>query len=301
MRDGECVAMVWFFVRSYQMGHQRREILELMDWATLPEVRGLGLGIRLLRTKMDQPEPILNVGGSADTHKYLPQLGWKPLGSVPQFLLPLQASPGLLYLKERANLNLTFLSPALDAIYRYTAGIWFKPAAGLVDPEIRVEQVSAPGDELLHLYAEEKGDRTTPLPHVQNLRWLMKAPAAMGRYSLLYFRTGIKLRGWSLSRVCATRLGKVGQIIDFYAPPSEESILPTVVGGTVRALAAHAPGSICVGATLPSYQAAFRRNHFIHRSNWPIFYWSPDATGPTEPIVLSNQTSDLSLLPYPIE
>jgi hypothetical protein len=301
MQDGECVAMVWFFVRTYQMRKSSVTCLELMDWATRSDMRGMGLGIRLLKTMMDNSDPIQNLGGSDDTRRFLPQLGWKSLGEVPQFYLPLSAKPILNLIGEKTRIPLNWLNAATDPIFQMTIGLWFKGRPQATDVNLQVEQANAPTAELLQLYDEEIGDRTALVPDLRYLKWLMSAPAKMGRYVLLYFRRNGKLRGWSFSRICSTRLGNLANIIEMYVPPEEESHLVSVVSQTVNVLAPFKPDGVCAGATHLVYQDSLRKNRFFQRGTWPMFYWSPDGSELPMPIVLGNQTSDLALLPYPPE
>src|SRR3989449_1750090 len=87
--DGECLAMVWAFVQSYQVGPRRLNGLETFDWFCLPELQGSGLGVRVMQAMMNRPEFIIAAGGTADTLKLLPRLKWRPHGELVKFTLPL--------------------------------------------------------------------------------------------------------------------------------------------------------------------------------------------------------------------
>jgi len=55
VRNGECVAMLCAFARDYLIDGTRVECLETFDWYCLPEFRGSGLGVRIMRTLMEGP------------------------------------------------------------------------------------------------------------------------------------------------------------------------------------------------------------------------------------------------------
>ena len=87
-----CIAMNWAFRRRYRIGNACRVFLETFDWYCMPEYRGSGTGVALMREFMNMRLPITAVGGSSDTLKLLPRLKWKRVADVAMFQLPLRGS-----------------------------------------------------------------------------------------------------------------------------------------------------------------------------------------------------------------
>src|SRR5260221_6757155 len=75
-RGGDCVASISAFSRTYKFGDDLVECLDPFDWYCLPSARGSGVGVRLVKCLMDVGKPILALGGSSDTLRIIPRLGW---------------------------------------------------------------------------------------------------------------------------------------------------------------------------------------------------------------------------------
>ncbi|MBL8512050.1 MAG: GNAT family N-acetyltransferase [Betaproteobacteria bacterium] len=92
----EILATVSGFHAHYQWSHGQTsgqaDVLETCDWYCRPDLRGSGLGIRVMTTLIKQGKrPVVALGGSADTLSLLPRMGFKQLGTGCKFILPLSA------------------------------------------------------------------------------------------------------------------------------------------------------------------------------------------------------------------
>jgi hypothetical protein len=294
LRDGECLAAVWFFKRAFQFGLRRVDVLEVLDWANLPALRGTGLGVRLLQAVMKEPLPILNVGGSEETRRYLPEMGWRSLGEVAQFFLPLTGARVGRALERKMGLP----TGLAIAAFRVTGHYWFRPRAAAAPREADA-RVARPGPELLELYAGEAA-RSLPLPDLARLQWLLDAPAAMGAYELRYFTVAGKLRGWSLTRTVASKSGRHAQIIELYAPPGEDALYEWMLSELLMEFAERGVDDVYAGTSSDALRRALLKNRFLRRPALPVQYWPAGLGLPPEPFVLGNNTSDAALLPYPL-
>jgi len=74
LRGSECLAMVSAFRKTYLLGGVIGHCLEVFDWYCRPGLKGGGLGGRVMRALMEEPEPILVCGGTVDTLARLPHM-----------------------------------------------------------------------------------------------------------------------------------------------------------------------------------------------------------------------------------
>src|SRR5438477_6189454 len=52
LREEACVGMLFALRKRYRIGGREARCLEVFDWHSLPEVRGSGVGVRLMRAMM---------------------------------------------------------------------------------------------------------------------------------------------------------------------------------------------------------------------------------------------------------
>ena len=216
LRDGQCLATAWFFVRRCQTGDGSMECLEFLDWAALPEVAGRGLGVRLLQHVMNGPLPIISVGGSEEARRLLPGLEWISPGGVVQFFLPLSGR----FIADRLD-RLRLPKPVARLAGSVVAHGWFRAGRRTSVHGGTVMSVREPTTELPALYSNER--RNVPLPDPAFLRWVLAAPKEHGDYELFYFRVNGHLKGWSFIRVRDSITGRIGEIIDLYTMADDRS------------------------------------------------------------------------------
>lgn len=289
----ECVAILSVFSRAYREGEASTLCRETADWYCLPELRLSGLGIRLMKRAMDEPGPIVAVGGSADTQRLLPRLGWQRVGEAADLVLslggawlgrvPTRGGPKVLVRGLVADLG-TFLSgpPRIPT-----------PDAWLAVP------VERPGPELEALYSGTIPWSMVPLPALDQLAWLEHAFAGSRRLATLYFRCENRLVGWSLLRLDA-RDSREALLLDLFAPEADPALRAWMVAATVTHAAATGASGIRARSSCPMLQQALRRNQFVETSRWPIHVWRPREP-PVGPLHFCFNTGDAALLPYATE
>ena len=91
LRGTCCVATLWAVKRDYVVGGQRTTLLEPFDWYVRPELIDSGTGVRVMRSLMTHPEPMIIVGGTDYTRRFLPRLGWRVSGVTRSYVLPLSS------------------------------------------------------------------------------------------------------------------------------------------------------------------------------------------------------------------
>ena len=89
--EDRCVAMLDSLCHSYRFGDEIIRVREPCEWLCMPEYRPQGLGLRLMRMFMKEPEPMFAMVGTWMTQDILPLLGWEKLPDTVNYSLPLKS------------------------------------------------------------------------------------------------------------------------------------------------------------------------------------------------------------------
>jgi hypothetical protein len=199
LQNDDCLGMLFALRKQYRLGGKPTPCLEVFDWHCLPGLRGSGIGIRLMRAMMRQPEPILSVGGTADVHSTLPLMGWKPIGAARKYEL-LASADALADLVHRR----VGLPPALSrmAVGVASAG-YYAPRRRRIPATGRAVRIETPGEDIGQLYRGETGYGFVQEPEAGVLRWMMDGRWS-GTYRFLSFLIGERPRGWAMTRTFDT-------------------------------------------------------------------------------------------------
>jgi len=280
----DCVAMCWGFVRPYLLGSRKARVIEIQDWYCLPEHRGQGTGVALLRRAMEGDDPTLTFGGSEHTVAIVAKLHWTHLGDAHHFALPLSAR----VLPPRRRLG--SLGRSLDAAVQW----WFKPASR--SPK-GGEVVWGPlGSDPPH--PDPSGDpAAAPLISSQMARWLAAGETFCGRYFVHRFLVDGKERGWSLARIVDTERQRIGVILRAHmwepAPDVEEWILAELL----RWFAGQGVDAVRLTVASAEPAAAVRRLRFFYRGSSPIHSYQQGKTVSFPRVAVGYDVSDKLLLP----
>jgi hypothetical protein len=296
LRGEEVVATIAAFQRDYLIGGRRQTCLETLDWFCLPEYRGSGIGIRVLQGFMKVGEPIIAVGGTADTLSLLPRLGWRRLAVASAFRLPLDGESVGQSLRRRFRLPARVGRTMFDRIARP----WFEPRVRRRPAGGEVTQVAAPGDDLLPLYEGDTGYGVLPLPHLPHLRWLTGGFPAMGPFVILHFLVRGTLRGWTLLRASGPEGRQEVTLVEAYAPRPDESLTTWMISESLVHAAEWSPLAVNTQTTCPILRRALQRNRFLSAGEVPIHVWPGDLAGAAGPFHLVQNASDGALIPYPV-
>lgn len=295
VRGDEIVAMIGAFRRDYRIGGETRTCLETHDWYCLPEYRGSGLGVRVLQTLMTGDEPIVAVGGTADTLALLPRLGWRKMTTATCHQLPLDATMVAGSLRRRFAVPL----PAGRAAYAVLGRPWFRPRARRRPPAGQMREAPGAGEELGSLYDGETGYRLLPLLNLPHRRWLIAGAPTMGRYVVLHFLLKGSLRGWTMLRLYGTEGGRRITLVDAYAPRPDVALYTWMVSLSLLHLAGERPLTVDTQTTCPILRQALARNRFVGMGSLPIHVWPAGFPGDLDPVHLVQDGSDGPLIPYP--
>lgn len=296
MRDGECLAMESAFQRPYRVGDEIVEFLEVFDWFCLPELRNSGLGVRVMQRYMKEPNPLLLVGGTADTQGLLPRLKWQIVGRASRWTLPIGLPHIANALQRRTRLPYGATRAAAPLVRRLAG---WRPRRRFAPPGGRVVPVALPGAELFELQRQPGGYGTVPLWTPELLRWLLAGFAGIGRHLPFYFVRDGLLRGFALLRIFPTDDGCDAEILDLFAPDPDPDLYAWMLAELVSVAAGFAAASVSTTATCPAILAAIRRLRFVELPSNPIQVWWPGREKLPEPISIGSNTGDEPILPIP--
>lgn len=278
MRGDECLALLSSFASPYRVGGAWATWLETADWFCLPELRASGLGVRLMRTLMEEPYPIVAVGGSPDTLGLLPRIGWTRVEDASRFVRWLGGGrPG------------AWLAKSWE---RWRAP---PPAGGSAAVVRSLEEIEG---ELAALYAERVECGTVPLPFSDRIRWMAQGIEGR-RLAVLSFRVEGQLRGWSLLRLDVTCPAREALVVELFAPVGEALLYPWMVAETVILAASAGCRRLIARTACPNLRLALRRGLFREGAVIPIHLWPTQTSLPPGPFHLGLHTSDFPLRPYP--
>lgn len=292
----ECVGTLFALRKTWRVRGELLDCHEVFDWHSLAELRGAGVGIRLMRAMMRQPERVFSVGGTADVHSTLPLMGWQQLGTANAFELTL--SPGVL--ADRLSRTRRVPRPLAHAAFLPMApflapGRQRPPAQG----SVRVAD-TLPA-EVGALYDGDSGYGLVQQPDPEVVRWLT-ASRWSGSWRFLHFHVAGRLRGWAMTRTYLGKTGIQGSIVEVFAPRPDPALYAWMVSEAVHALLRDRPTRILSRAICPTYREALTLNKFRHSGvDSPLYTWPKfREDAPANPH-FTFLHSDAPILPYDTE
>jgi hypothetical protein len=294
VRDGEVLAMEAALARPYRLGDDVVEILEVFDWYCLPELRRVGLGVRVQQRLMKE-SPCLLVGGSEDTRGLLPRLGFAVIAQAGRYVAPL----GVARLADAIRRRLPVPEPLARAAARGALALpGRKPRPRRVPRGGRVFAVAAVGDEVAALYRQPTTYAALPLWPPDLLRWLQGGFPAVGHFVPLLFAVDGALRGFALVRIHPTPHGADAELIECFAPTPDAALYTWMVSEAATRAAAFGVGLLGACTPCPLLAQALRANGFVHAGDNPVQLWLPDRPPPAGPLLVGSNSGDAPLVPF---
>jgi hypothetical protein len=291
---GECLATVFALRKRYLIAGQPVPCLEVFDWHCLPELKGTGVGIRVMRAMMRRPERVIAVGGTEDVLSALPVMGWQQFAVARAFELPTSGEFLSTGLQRRTDIPASAARLPLDLLAR----AWFTPRKRHASGTGRAVPISIVDSETDKLYAGDSGYDVVQQPQPEVLRWLSCGYPGNGSFRFLAFTVADRLRGWALTRVYDTEYGPEGAILELFAPQPDLDLYTWIVSEAACSLSGSAPRVIRGRATCPVLQAAFRANRFRETPvDIPVNTW-PKALPEMKRVHLTLNHTDEPLRPY---
>lgn len=266
-RGDRCVGSLSAFSRIYYNGDETLECLEAFDWRCLQAVKGSGVGIRLATKMMEVGKPILSLGGSADTMRLIPRMGWTAISEATEFFLPL-SSAYLLRNRRLPDYCKRAIAPSLDL----AASAWFKPAKPNGSGDCVPLPVSAIDGELAQINGPA-GFRSVPDPRL--FAWLMRGWPATGIYVPMMLKADGDAVAWIIGRLHRSGGLLHGTILDLRLARQDEAIAVSAITHLARALAGCGADAIHTVTTSVFFAAAYRKCGFLAgRERIPAMAWA---------------------------
>jgi hypothetical protein len=294
LQNDECLGMLFALLKRYRVGGRPTTCLEVFDWHCLPGLRGSGIGIRLMRAMMRQPEPVISVGGTADVLATLPLMGWEAVGSARRYELLVSADVLAARLHRRTGLPAAISRIALGVV---SAG-YYQPRRRMVPRASRVAPSGLPGDEIRELYQQETGYGFVQEPESNVLAWMTDGEWS-GRYGFLTFTIEGRLRGWAMTRTHSTERGLEASIVELFAPRPDVALYTWMVSEAATSLMAARPLRLHARASCPLLQEALLANRFRAMvPDSPVHVWPKNVGARSASLHITLNHSDGPLLPY---
>jgi hypothetical protein len=265
----EILATVSGFHATYKLQGKSVGMLETCDWYCRPDLRGSGLGIRIMTALMKHGDrPIIALGGSKDTLSLLPRMGFSKVGTGTKLFFPLSA--GIASHITRKRVPLALVSLALKAgipIYRSLSVILH----GFSSKRLRYELT----DELLRPQAD-KVTLSSRQTEMNEYLWLRRGSDWTGVILRAYPTEG-NLDGPEVYlRIFRQKGYFVAQVLDIVASHGSTSDITAVCMSVGSALRRRGISGLLISTTDRLLVSSLRRVGFVGVITLPCLVWSND-------------------------
>ena len=289
------VAMIASYTRPYIMNRSIVRIREACDWFCLPEYRFMGLGPRLMSNLMEEPEPLLTVGGAEEAQAVLRALKWRQLQDVRNYLLPL--STGFLVSRVRRRLRLPVSGPRGGRLPVPLRRLWRPLRSGrsrgpswhhlaLSETLPGLSPGSAPYDLL-------------PLIRKHEIGWLKSAPKEMGTFFCLVFPESSASPGFSVGRLFSHESLMYAKLIHIQTSTPSVEVYARMITETILYARNQGADVAQLRASCPLLQQALKDFAFIWSVPNSSYWWAKDGRSPGNRSHLTFLRGDEGILPYP--
>jgi hypothetical protein len=279
--DGDrCVATLSAFSRKYHTGDGIVECLEPFDWYTLPDMKGFGVGAHLMKGLMDTGKPIVSLGGSEDTLRFLPRLGFRQIAAATEFFLPLTGRY-IMRSRKLPALARNVASPLLDL----AASVVYTPSK----PSAAYSFQTLPGTTLGDKLSQIDGPvGFRPAPDQGFLDWLEKG-SGTGKYFICTVNKDEETVAWLLCRLYRSGGLLHGAILDLRLKQADGDVAVNALRGAGRMLANCGVDDVRAFTTSPFLATAYAQAGYRAGSEKiPALLWCGKHTLDFDSIALSS-------------
>jgi len=293
---GRAIGFMDSFLRPYHTrSGQVVRIREPADWYCHPDYRPV-VSLKLIRSFMNKPEPILAVGGKAVTVGILPRLGHQPLPEVRSFVLPVGGGAMVKKLSKTLGFPMSAVPEAVarPLSVRLRRG-WHGPGSL---PQVSVHPVRQ-GSQVPDLDSPEGAYGLSPILTPEEYDWLQKAPDRLGEFVWLAFSGDDGVEGVSVSRVYGEGPFRAAHLLHMAVSHPSVTLYGAVLRETAEYLMGHGPQWISARFNCPLACSALQSAGFRETAPSTAYWWHREIPPPERPLHLSWTTADEGLLPYP--
>jgi hypothetical protein len=248
--------------------------IHLIDWAA--SRTATGVGVLLLRKLAGLADLLLTIGGSEDTQKILPRLGYRQSGEV-----KLQVKVVRPWLQFRASSESGWKAPL--RLLRNT--LWSLPSLPPAPKGWRVSRIPRFDSSAEPVLNSQMREILTPVRTIASLNRLLDCPAATFAAFLMFKEN--RLRGYFVLSLVAgqTRIADLRLLSEDPESWKSACILAARTAAQIPETC-----EIAAGFSRTEIQQAFEQTGFRPRHTLPVFYYDP------RKVLLGVTTFDLSML-----
>jgi hypothetical protein len=271
--DGDqCIALLDSFVRPYALDGRIISIRETCDWFCQPKYRPFGVGLKLMRQVMTNPEPMLTIGGSEATQAILPRLGWTSAPDAHRYVLPIRTRGAAATWLRRHWPRRERLAEAVPDLSFFRRP---RRAPALAGGTVQIED---PDQGILS---------SLPLPARSGLvqilldserRWISRMPLWFAQPAWLAFSIDGRPVGRSFSQMEPTASGFEACIVHLEALDESTAVMNWIVSETARFLVGRGAGLIRCSASSSHKAAALVKSGFLNCGIRPSYWWHAAGT-----------------------
>ncbi len=288
MAGDECVATMFGLRRTWLTPSGPRACLEPFEWHASEDWRAQAPGLRIVKRRMGEPRPMIAVAGTDMAAGLLLRLKWTRIATATKFALPLAGA----YLAQRGRGSL--VTRAFDVIGRP----WFAPRRAR-GSALSVEPAESYAPGVAALAASQRRFALMRLPDADSLRWLRRAPAAVGHYVTFHARVGNSLVGWATGRVFTHGDVRAAEILEVFLSDEHRSRYPAFVRELCVTLAGFGADVLLATTTCPDTTAALLAMRFRYDDERPVLAWWGGEAVPEGPVLVDGAISDHAFFPVP--
>jgi hypothetical protein len=288
--DGRCGALISAMPKRYRLQGRIIDVHEIFDWSSAGEFRGRGLGVAVLRAVLQLGIPTFTLGGSDDTKRILPRMGWTALAEGQTFALPLRGTFIADRLRNRGAWSATVAKAAFDVFGR----AWFRAARGRAARGLAVTPVTEfTRSSIEGSYAgDHSRDLVAPLD-LEVLAWADRGLARPGQYLRFEAHEKASLAAFGLARVVENKGRRWGEIVEVFAADPDHRRYAALIRAMTATLSGFDIDAVLTTATCPQVRAALRMNHFLAGPTHPWLAWFPGGPPAIEkPVHAMRGTAD---------
>lgn len=293
--DGtRAVGFVDSFFRPCRLRGTLVRVRQTSDWFCDPGYRPVG--VMLMRKVMQQPEPILVVGGSDATHRILPRLQWTSLPDLMHYALPTGSGAIIKGVSEFLRIPVSALPRSLVRTFclPLLRSHRAKPPAGKAE----VACLTA-ADAVPRIVPSAGGSALLSVLDQEEVAWLRQAPEGMGAYFWLVFSLDGQPVGFSLSRLYDLGPLTVGRLLHLQVASPSVALYAWMSSETSLFLAKRGAQWVAARFGDPLVDEALTGLGFRRRQPCPAFWWHEGRQPPPAPHHLTWVCGDEAQLPHP--
>ncbi len=270
--DGASVAgHIGWTLSEFTDGEKRFGVVQTGNWAVDPACRVGLLAVRLMQQALAARDVALVIGGSKDTQRIVPKLGFQRLGRVDRYLKVFRPSQYLLMSRSgeklvrnvgKLMLCLTHFQPSFLTIHE-------RGSAGEVNTGANGYHNGCHGGRRLEAGPAPRILRNALTPWF--LHWYQQCPKGQV-HVLNFYRTGNAVLGQAVVLIREQKGKRYANLLNVDAPPEDPSAWDQILGSVESFLTEKGVAHVNTLASFEPWSQALRRAGYCRVSSLPVWF-----------------------------